>query len=139
MVAVGTTSARVLETCGRDDGGVRAARGTTNLTPVLCPDDSIGLPPASIDLAYICDTYHHFEQPIATMKSILSALRPGGRLVVLDFERIPGVTRPWLLEHVRAGKETFRAEIETAGFVVDEEVDVAGLSDNYFLRFRKAR
>ena len=32
-----------------------------NLTPVLGTDVSIRLPPDSIDLIFICDTYHHFE------------------------------------------------------------------------------
>ena len=49
-------------------------------------------------------------------------LRPGGRLVVVDFERIEGVSSEWLLGHVRAGKEVFLAEIEEAGFEL--EVDV---------------
>ena len=37
-----------------------------------------------------------------------------GDLVVVDFERIPGVTREWLMDHVRAGKDVFTAEIVPA-------------------------
>lgn len=102
-----------------------------NITPVLCAEDSILLPPESVDLVYICDTYHHFEYPAATLASIHRALRPGGRLAVIDFERIPGVSREWTLDHVRAGKETFRSEIEAAGFVLDRELDLDGLEENY--------
>jgi len=36
---------------------------------------------------------------------------------------------------VRAGKQTFRAEIEANGFDFVEEVEVPGLEENYFLRF----
>ena len=78
-----------------------------------------------------------FEQPQATMKSVFDALRPGGRLVMLDFERIPGVTRPWLLEHVRAGKEVFRKEIEEVGFAFVREIEVPGIEENYVLEFAK--
>ena len=116
-----------------------AERKVANLTGVLCSDTTTGLPPASIDLAYICDTYHHFEFPSLTLASVLRALRPGGRLVVIDFERIPGVTRDWLLDHVRAGKDVFRAEIEAAGFVFDRELDVKGLEENYVLEFHKPK
>lgn len=109
----------------------------TNVTTTLCAEDSIQLPPESIDLTFICDTYHHFEFPEQTLKSIHRALRPGGTLVVVDFERLPGKSREWLLNHVRAGKEVFRQEIETAGFGFVEEVEVDGLDENYLLRFRK--
>jgi len=64
-------------------------------------------------------------------------LRPGGELIVVDFERIPGETRKWLLDHVRANKQTFRAEIEAAGFEFVEEVQIEGLVENYFLRFSR--
>jgi hypothetical protein len=55
---------------------------------------------------------------------------------VVDFERIPGRSRDWVLDHVRAGKDAFRAEIEAAGFVVEPELEIAGLEENYVLRFR---
>ena len=90
-----------------------------------------------MDLVFICDTYHHFEYPRNTMSSIQRALRPGGQLLVVDFDRIPGVTADWLLEHVRAGKEVFRAEIEAAGFEFTGEHDLESLEDNYILRFSK--
>lgn len=111
--------------------------GMDNVTPVLCSEDSANLPDGSIDLAFICDTYHHFEYPAATLKSIHQALRNGGRLVVIDFERIPGKTRQWLLGHVRAGKEVFQKEIEEAGFKLIAEKEVIGFDENYFLIFEK--
>lgn len=113
------------------------ADGLTNLTAVLCSERSITLPPASIDLAFVCDTYHHFEYPGATLASIRRALTDGGQLVVIDFERIPGQSRDWTIEHVRAGKAEFRGEIEAAGFTFVEEVKIAGFHENYLLRFKK--
>ena len=100
-------------------------------------ENSVELPPASVDLAFVCDTYHHFEHPQSTLKSLYRSIRPGGALVILDFERIPGETEDWILEHVRAGKEVFRKEIESAGFEFEREVDVEGLVENYVLRFRR--
>ena len=66
-------------------------------------------------------------------------MRPGGRLVVIDFKRIEGKTRQWLMDHVRAGKETFRAEIQDAGFALVEEKKIADFKENYFLLFRKSK
>ena len=98
-------------------------------------EDSVGLADASVDLAFVCDTYHHFEYPRSTLASLFSAIRPGGSLVVVDFKRVPGKTRKWLLDHVRAGKQVFRREIESAGFQFTREVPVEGLEENYMLRF----
>ena len=100
-------------------------------------EDSVELPAASVDLAFVCDTYHHFEYPKSTLASLHSAIRPGGSLVILDFERIPGESEDWALKHMRAGKEVFRREIESAGFRFEREVDVEGLKANYVLRFRR--
>jgi len=114
----------------------RRSRGSRD-GPSLCSQTSIELPPNSVDRAFVCDVYHHFEYPQRSLASIYSALRPGGELIVVDFERIPGVSRDWLLDHVRAGKETFRAEIEAAGFEFVEEVEISKLEENYVLRFRR--
>ena len=107
----------------------------TNITTVLCSDKSTELKPGSVDAVFICDTYHHFEYPQATLKSIRDALRPGGTLVVIDFERIPGESRDFILGHVRAGKSVFQKEIEDAGFKFIEEVEIPGFKENYFLKF----
>jgi predicted methyltransferase len=69
--------------------------------------------------------------------SIFRALRPGGILVVVDFERIPGTSREWVLEHVRADKQTVRGEIESAGFRFIDEPRVPGLEENYLMRFQR--
>ncbi len=110
-------------------------QGFDNLIGVICDSRSSTLPPNSVDLVFVCDTYHHFEFPYSTLDSIHTALRPGGRMMVIDFEREEGVSTDWILNHVRAGKSVFRAEIEKAGFRLVEEVDF--LKDNYGLIFEK--
>ena len=109
-----------------------------NVTTVLCAEDDINLPPKSVDLVFVCDTYHHFEYPASTMASIHRALRDDGRLIVIDFERISGISREFIMGHVRAGKEVFRAEIQDSGFAFQAEVPLEGLQENYFLLFRKS-
>ncbi len=111
--------------------------GLQNITPVLCSRRSVYLPRGIVDVAFVCDTYHHFEFPRETLASILAALKPGGRLVVVDFIREEGKSSDWIVGHVRAGKETVRAEIETAGFEFVSEPAVAGLQENYLFEFKK--
>ena len=115
-----------------------ASKGVTNATPVFCTDRSICLPPNSVDVAFICDVYHHFEYPLKTMTSIHRALSKGGRVVLIDFERIPGVSREWLLGHVRADKQTFIDEIQSVGFELIGERAIPGFRENYYLEFRRA-
>lgn len=110
-----------------------------NQTSVLCSERSIKLPPNSVDFVFICDTYHHFEFPQATLASIKQALKPGGILMLIDFERIPGKSREFIMGHVRAGKQVFREEIMDAGFQFEREISLPEFKENYLLRFQKPK
>ncbi len=111
--------------------------GVSNVTTVLCKDDSVELPRGSIDAAFICDAYHHFEYPNCTMRSLHRAMKLGSTLIVIDFERIEGVSRDWILGHVRAGKDRVIEEITSNGFALMGDAEIPGLEENYFLRFTK--
>ncbi len=110
--------------------------GQRNIETVLCKADSTELPPDSVDVAFICDTYHHFEFPLKTMTSLYRALRPGGRVILIDFHRVEGTSTDWVLKHVRAGQDVFEAEIVQTGFrKLREEREL--LRENYFVVFEK--
>ena len=116
--------------------GQRVARGgLSNVETVLCTERSVELPPRSIDMAFICDVYHHFEYPQQSLASLHRALRRNGEVFLIDFKREPGVSSEWILNHVRAGQAVVTAELEAAGFRKIEELPL--LRDNYVLRFRK--
>jgi len=115
----------------------KRAEGLDRVRTVLCGERSADLDDESVDRILVCDTYHHFEYPGSTLASLWRALRPGGMLVVVEFERVPYVSRPWILDHVRAGRRTFAREIEAAGFVLADEPRVDGFLESYVLRFRK--
>jgi ubiquinone/menaquinone biosynthesis C-methylase UbiE len=110
--------------------------GLKNISPVLCNQDSADLPPNSVDLIFVCDTYHHFEFPQRTLASLRRALKPGGRLIVVDFIREPGKSREWILNHVRAGQDVVEKEITSAGFKKTGEVKDL-FKENYFVVFEK--
>jgi ubiquinone/menaquinone biosynthesis C-methylase UbiE len=109
--------------------------GLRNIETRLCQADSIGLPPNSVDLVFICDTYHHFEFPTKTMQSVFRALKPGGRVVLIDFRRVEGQSTDWVLTHVRAGQEVFEAEVAAVGFKKLKEP--LRLKENYLMMFQK--
>jgi ubiquinone/menaquinone biosynthesis C-methylase UbiE len=104
--------------------GIRGTQGTTNL------------PPDSVDVAFVCATYHHFEHPGKVLGSIHRALRPGGRLVVIDFD-LRKDSSAFVREHARAPKEVYFREIEAAGFRLMNVKPSLGLSENFFAAFQR--
>lgn len=111
--------------------------GHDNVTTVFSSYTSATLPTASVDRIITIDTYHHFDDYDAMLASMRDALVPGGEMIVVDFDRVEGKSRAWILSHVRDSKETFRSEIEAAGFEFVEEVEIDGMVDNFFHRYRR--
>lgn len=112
-------------------------RGQGQVVTVLCSQEATNLPAGSVDVAFLSDVYHHLEKPEKTLASIRQALRPGGRLVVVEFDRVPGRSSEFVLNHVRASQAVFRKEIEDAGFAVLPTPDAPKLKENFFLAFEK--
>jgi len=105
-----------------------------NLKAVLGDPRSPRLEPHSLDLVCIIDSYHHFEFPQDMLREIVKALRPDGALVLIDFKRIEGVSKEYILKMVRAGEGTFTDEFQNAGFDLVQRRDDM-FDDNYLLRF----
>lgn len=107
-----------------------------NVEAIVNDQKDTRLPADSVDLVFLCDTYHHFEYPRSMLASIARALKEDGELVLIDFRRLQGVSSPWVMSHVRANQEEVTKEVEDAGFELVEELDL--LRENYVSRFRKA-
>ena len=58
-----------------------------NVETVLGEEDDPHLPPQSIDLAFMVDAYHEFAYPREMMSEIVKALKPGGRVVLLEYRK----------------------------------------------------
>ncbi len=106
-----------------------------NLKPVLGDPKSPKLAPNSVDVICIIDSYHHFEYPSDMLAEISKALRPDGMLMLIDFKRIEGISRDYVLKMVRAGEGTFTDEFLNAGFDLVERRDDM-FPDNYMLKFK---
>jgi ubiquinone/menaquinone biosynthesis C-methylase UbiE len=107
--------------------------GLGNVKTIVGTDVSPELPPNSVDLIFICDTYHHFEFPEKMLAAIRAALKPGGELVLVEIRRSAG----WAREHVRADQDEFIREITAGGFALAAVQDAPFLQENYVVRFRK--
>jgi ubiquinone/menaquinone biosynthesis C-methylase UbiE len=103
---------------------------------VLNTPDSAELPRGSIDVAFICNTYHHFEHPEKMLASIHSALRPGGRLIVIDFD-LRADSGEFIKQRARAPKEVYFREITVGGFERIVTKDAPAIKDNFYAEFRR--
>ena len=109
-------------------------QGLPNVTAVLGDPRSPKLAANSVDRICIIDAYHHFEYPNEMLADARKALRPNGMVVLIDFKRVEGVSRPYVLNMVRAGQGTFTDEFVNAGFeLVERREDM--FTDNYLLKF----
>jgi ubiquinone/menaquinone biosynthesis C-methylase UbiE len=113
-------------------------RGQSQVVTLLASQLSTNLPRESVDLVFLCDVYHHLENPEKTLASIRQALKPEGRLVVIDFDRVEGRSTDFVLKHVRASQDVFRREIEAAGFWFEPVRKPPTFKENFFLRFQKS-
>ncbi len=95
--------------------------GVENIRPIQSTATDPKLPEAKVDLILMVDVYHECTHPEATLQGLRKALKPGGRLVLVEFRgEDPDV--PIKPEH----KMTFaqvRREIEPQGFTFKEKFD----------------
>lgn len=99
----------------------------SNVVCILGTTTSSKLAPGSVDVAFSCNTYHHFEYPFKMLASISEALRPGGRLILIDDKK--------KTKHVRADKATVIDEVKQAGFTFIDEKNFS--KRNFLARFEK--
>jgi ubiquinone/menaquinone biosynthesis C-methylase UbiE len=62
-------------------------RGVNNVVPILGTITDPKLPPASVDLILLVDVYHEFDHPYEMTIAMVRALKPGGRLVFVEYRR----------------------------------------------------
>ena len=109
-----------------------------NVVAVLGRDKDITLPPNSVDVVFIADTYHYFTDRAAIMATVKDALGPRGRLIILDYTLDETHKDEPSRAHVRFGRAGMINEVKSFGFTLIEEPKVEGLSDIYMLVFTKA-
>ena len=98
--------------------------GITNVKPILCTPTDTKLPDAAVDLALMVDVYHECSDPEATLKGLRRALKPGGRLVLVEFraEDRSGPAVDIKPEHKMTLAQV-RKELEPQGFTFRESIE----------------
>ncbi len=110
-------------------------RKLDNYETILGAMDDPKLPANAIDLILLVDVYHEFRQPQAMLRGMRAALKPDGRLVLLEY-RGEDPTVPIRPEHKMTVAQV-KAELEPEGFRLDKLIDE--LPQQHILIFRKAR
>lgn len=105
----------------------------TNIRTVLAQPHNPKLPPASVDVIFICDTLHHISNRAAYYPLLIRALKPGGCLVNIDFFKRPLPVGPPVAMKI-AETEMIR-EAQSAGFHLAHQYSF--LEYQYFLVFKR--
>ena len=104
--------------------------GLANTTASLATPDDPGLPAGSLDVVFVCDTWHHIQNRGDYARKVRQALEAGGRLVIVDFHKDSPVGPPASMKLTR---DEVIAEVQAAGFALSKEHTF--LPHQYFLEF----
>lgn len=85
-----------------------------NLETVQGQPDSLNLLPETVDIALMVDAYHEFEYPCEILQALMSALKPGGQVVLAEYR----AENPLILikKHHKMSEVQVKRELTAAGF-----------------------
>ena len=95
---------------------------TANVVPVLASLDDPRLPPRSVDLVLVVDTFHHIDHRVAYFRALRRVLRSGGRVAIVDWHKRPLPVGP-PPEH-KLDRDQVVDEMRAAGYALAAEPDV---------------
>ena len=114
--------------------GRMASEGVSNIQPVLGSERDPGLEPSSVDLILMVDAYHEFAWPREMGDAMARALKPGGRLVLIEY-RAEDPSVPIKRLHKMSVKQA-RREMEAVGLKLERNGRF--LPQQHFMVFRRA-
>ncbi len=100
---------------------------------VLARPDSPKLPVESVDLIFVCNTYHHLEDRTNYFRNVRSALKPGGRIAIVDYYHDARSGELGFPKKHLVARETAVEEMTAAGYRLVKEPTF--LPKQYFLEF----
>ena len=109
--------------------------GLSNLEAVLAPTNDPLLSEKSLDIVFVCDVLHHVQDRQGYYAKLSGALRPGGRLAIVDFHKRETPVGPPVA--MKIAREDLISELREAGFVLAQSFDF--LPHQYFLVFEATR
>ena len=109
--------------------------GKKNIIPVLSTEKIVSLPANSMDMMLLVDVYHEFSFPYEMALSMLEALKPGGKLVLVEF-RAEDPNVPIKTIHKMSQQQAVK-EFKAAGFTFEK--NISNLPWQHCLIFRKPK
>lgn len=104
----------------------------TNLRAVAATTTTSGLAANSVDVILVVDVWHHIDDRVAYARDLAAALRPGGRVVIVDFRLDASHGPP---PAMRLAPEAIVADLRAAGF--DAKLSAITLPDQYIVEARR--
>ena len=114
-------------------GGKAKAENVKNVVTVLGQFTDPALPARDVDVAFFHDVLHHVENRTAYLKSVAGYVKPGGRVVVIEFN--PGDSPHKAEPQLVVSKEQTAAWMADVGFVPAEDVQL--FNDKWFVVYRR--
>ncbi len=96
--------------------------GLENIEFILAQRDRVGLPASSVDLIFARNVFHHLPAPAGYFGNLGAALKPGGRVAIIDHTPERGLSFVSMFRHF-SPVEKIRGAMETAGYVLSESFD----------------
>ncbi len=90
----------------------------------------------SCDVLLLVDVYHHLDNTEEMLRDFHRVLRPQGLLAIVDFNRIEGKSRPWILKHMKYSKDEVIDQVKSLGFRFQSEPRI-NFEENFMLVFKK--
>ncbi len=112
---------------------VKTQEQITNVETILADVDHPHLPSSTVDLALLVDAYHEFEYPQEVMRGMWSGLKPGGRVVLVEYRKEDPLIMIKGLHKMT--EKQIRRELEAAGFVWRETQEI--LPQQHLIVFEK--
>lgn len=102
---------------------------------ILARPDNPKIPVESVDLIFVCDTYHHLEDRADYFRNVKTSLKPGGRIALIDFYHDERSGDPGFPKRHLVPREKVIEEMTTAGYRLAKEHRF--LPKQYFLEFTR--
>ena len=109
--------------------------GHKSIIPVLSTEQKVSLPANSIDIMLLVDVYHEFSFPYEMTLSMLKALKPSGKLVLVEF-RAEDPNVPIKTIHKMSERQAVK-EFKASGFLFEK--NLGNLPWQHCLIFRKPK
>jgi arsenite methyltransferase len=97
-------------------------KGLVNVETVLATKDSVALPEKNLSLIFMRNVCHHLANRAEYFKKLKDALKPEGRIAIIEYRRDKGFSFHRLFGHF-VPKEKIIKEMEQAGYQLEKDLD----------------